>query len=192
MGVFFCSLLLFLFLKQTGPNAGLVSYVSFLVVALVSPFVTYGLIFSSVIFISFYAFHIFLHDRKRIWQPIVLVIGFLLSLRACFLLTIVYQQNIPKYSIYDSYYPSGGFLDILSWIVKSIVEYINFPLGFSGGLLLLLIWGLGVLLIQNNSNQEPESRISKINCLLLIALTLFMLLLAFTHRYPFAGSRHLL
>lgn len=29
-------------------------------------------------------------------------------------------------------------------------------------------------------------------CLLLSALTLFMLLLAFLHRYPFAGSRHLL
>jgi uncharacterized membrane protein len=192
MGVFFSSLLLLLFLMQLKESGGIASYISLFVTVLIAPFVTYGLIFLSVILIAFYSLHILLHERKKLWRPITLIIGFAVSLRICFLLTIVYTQNIPKYSIYDSFYPSGGIIDASAWLVKSVSDFINFPLGFSGGLILILIWGLSIFLFKQNSNQEPESRISKMICLLLSALTLFMLLLAFLHRYPFAGSRHLL
>jgi hypothetical protein len=176
-------------LKET---AGIASYVSLFVTVLIAPFVTYGLIFLSVILIAFYSLHILLHERKHLWRPITLIIGFAVSLRICFLLTIVYQQNIPKFSIYDSFYPSGGIIDATAWLVKSVSDFISFPLGFSGALILILMWALGVFFFQKNHIEESESWLPKKIALLLGALTLFLLLLAFLHRYPFAGSRHLL
>jgi hypothetical protein len=192
MGVFFSALLLLLFLLQSKRNCGLMSYLSFSLVLLISPFVTYGLVPLSMVLIGFYALHILLHDRKMFWRPVVLSIGFLVSLRICFLLTIVYQQWLANFSLYNSLYPPGGFSSSIAWLISSVSEFVNFPLGFSGGLILILMWFVSIFVIQRETNQEPESGPSKKIGVLFGSLLLFMLLLAFLHRYPFGGTRHLL
>lgn len=192
IGVFISGLLLFLFLMQSKSNNGIICYILFLLVLLIAPFVTYGLIFLSCIFISFYCLNIFLHHKKLLWRPVILVIGFAVSLRVCYLLTIVYQQYIPKLSLYDSMYPKGSLFDSASWLFNSLSEFINFPLGFSGGIILIGMWGLGIFLSHNQHAEETDARLPKTIALLLGALLAFMLGLAFLNRYPFGGTRHLL
>ena len=192
VGIFISGLLLFLFLMQSKSNNGIFCYILFLLVVLISPFVTYGLIFLSCIFISFYSLNIFLHHKKLLWRPVMLVIGFAVSLRICFLLTIVYQQNIPQFTIYKTMYPNGTLFESATWLAISISEFINFPLGFSGGLILVLTWVLGIFLFNKKDDEETDARLPKTIALLSAALLGFMLGLAFLNRYPFGGTRHLL
>jgi len=192
MGVFFCGLLTLLFFLLLNSTKGIASYISFLVVVIISTFATYGPIFFSMILVGLYSLNILLYDRKQVWRPMVLIFCFLVSLRACFLLTVVYQQNMPKLSLYDSFYPSGGIISSIVWLVNSTWEVVNFNLGFSGGLILIIMWIFAILLSQKRQQEEPDHGTQKIAILILLSLFLFMLLLAFLHRYPFGGFRSLL